>query len=175
MSAVKKEDSLLSEDLRRQGIMFALNEQIETALQVFDEAIRANPLNASAYGGRGMVRYGLGDIDGAFEDASKAIELDPLNGDWYGNRAFIRILLGNYEEALNDLNKSLELNPRYGWAYYRRGNVKLLMTDTAAACDDWKMAARMGEQEALDSTLVHCPDFVPEEPPVILVRPAEEK
>ena len=172
---VSAADSILSADLSRQGIMFALSGQKETALQIFDEAIKANPLNANAYGGRGMVKLGLDDLEGAYDDASRAIEMDSLNGDWYGNRSYISMLWGKYPEALADLDRSVSLSPKYSWAYVKRGNVRFLMNDTSGACSDWKVAAGMGEQEAIDSALLHCPGFTPEEPPVTVITKVIEE
>ncbi|HDJ33012.1 MAG TPA: tetratricopeptide repeat protein [Bacteroidetes bacterium] len=153
---VSREDSLLSVDLCLKGLGFALNGKLEESLDAYSEAIRINPWNATAYGGRGMIRLGLSDLEGAYQDASRAIELDSTNADWYGNRAYVEMLRGNLPGALNDLNKSLQLNPSYGWAYTKRGNVKYMMKDISGACEDWKIAIGYNETEAMDSVHRHC-------------------
>ena len=153
---VSVEDSLASIEYSKRGVGLAISGNLQGAMEAYNDAIQSNPKSANAFGGRGMVRMSMNDLDGAFKDASRAIELDPLNGDWYGNRAYIRMQWGNYQEALRDLDRSLELNPSYGWAYTKRGTVKFLMKDTTGACEDWKVAMGMNEQEAVDSLMVHC-------------------
>ncbi|MGC9471711.1 MAG: tetratricopeptide repeat protein [Bacteroidales bacterium] len=153
---VSRQDSILSADLCVKGLGFALNGKLEESLDAYSEAIRVNPWNPTAYGGRGMVRLGLNDLEGAYQDASSAIELDSANADWYGNRAYVEMLRGNLAEAMDDLNKSLQLDPSYGWAYTKRGNLKFMMQDTSGACEDWKIAIGYNETEAMDSVHRHC-------------------
>jgi tetratricopeptide (TPR) repeat protein len=149
-------DSMISEDLRKQGIRFALQGDLTTALEIYNKAVDFNPYNASAYGGRGMVQLGLGDIQEAYEDASRAIELDPRNGDWWGNRGYLNNVMGKYKQALEDLNKSVEANPSYSWAYLNRAGVRLTLGDSTGACDDWKTAQILGEMTAADSIIKYC-------------------
>ena len=153
---ISQKDSLASIEYSKRGVGLAISGNLQGALEAYNDAIQSNPKNANAYGGRGMVKLSMNDLEGAFKDASRAIELDPGNSDWYGNRAYIRMQWGNYQEAIRDLDRSLELNPNNGWAYTKRGTVKFLMKDTTGACEDWKVAMGMNEQEATDSVMVHC-------------------
>ncbi|MEO3874624.1 tetratricopeptide repeat protein [Nonomuraea sp. B12E4] len=82
--------------------------QLETAAgryaeaeAALDLAVRSAPELAAAWGNRGVLRYAVGDLEGAVEDLTRAIELQP-QGDLYANRAVALRALGREAEAQAD-------------------------------------------------------------------------
>ncbi|MEL6300496.1 MAG: hypothetical protein AAFR07_02525 [Pseudomonadota bacterium] len=61
----------------RAWMMFGRRDNPLEQLRAFDSAIEANPNNASAYRGKGLMLLRLGNIDGAFVAQERALELDP--------------------------------------------------------------------------------------------------
>jgi tetratricopeptide (TPR) repeat protein len=54
-------------------------EQIKTAFRMFQSSANSDPGNADAYVGMGVCQYGLGDMQGALENATRALAIDPNN------------------------------------------------------------------------------------------------
>lgn len=65
---------------------------------------------ATAYNGRGIVRFSQGEFDQAIADYDRSIALDPNAAEVYGNRALSRLVLRLDEQAAQDLKKCYELN-----------------------------------------------------------------
>jgi len=66
-----------------------VKQDIEGALQDYDQAIQLDPHNGNAYASRSQVRLVKYDLDGALVDAEKALKLDPAIEAGYWSRAYI--------------------------------------------------------------------------------------
>eukprot|EP00953_Heterococcus_sp_UTEX-ZZ885_P024605 13453-Heterococcus_DN1.PRE.1 len=78
-------------DLVHRGDAASIDEDYETAIEIFSEAIEANPGLAAAYAGRAAAYNKLQRWQEGLADASKAVELDPSFEPAYfrkGNAAF---------------------------------------------------------------------------------------
>lgn len=149
-------DSIQADEYRRMGTSLAMKDQLELARAYFDTSIKFMPDYASAYAGRGLVRFGLKDFQGAVKDATKAIFLEPNEEDWWGNRAYAKMTMQNDTGAMNDYNHALELNEDFAWAYFNRGCLKFKLGDRAGACDDWGKAFSRDFYQAADSIFKYC-------------------
>ena len=58
--------------------------------------------------------------------------------------------------AINDLNKAIDIDPEYKVAYYNRGVTKYELKDLKGACEDWKKAAELGDEDAAELLKEHC-------------------
>ncbi|MFC5825737.1 tetratricopeptide repeat protein [Nonomuraea insulae] len=79
--------------------------QLETATgryaeaeAALDLAVTEDPGLAVAWGNRGVLRYAMGDLEGAVADLTRAIDLQP-QADLYTNRAVALRALGRHAEA----------------------------------------------------------------------------
>ncbi|MGW0803575.1 tetratricopeptide repeat protein [Nonomuraea sp. NPDC002799] len=79
--------------------------EAQTALE---QAVREAPRLAAAWGNRGVLRYSVGDLEGAVEDLTQAIELQP-QADLYANRAVALRALGRDAEAEGDEHRAARL------------------------------------------------------------------
>ncbi len=68
----------------------------------YDEAIRLNPADATAYNNWGVVRYVQGDLVGAVADYDEAIRLNPEYATAYTNRGLARYDQGDLVGAMAD-------------------------------------------------------------------------
>ena len=57
---------------------------------------------------------------------------------------------GQYPKAIAQINMALKQEPQNGLYYYGRGRVYLLWGDKAKAMDDFKKAAELGDEDALN-------------------------
>ncbi|MGB3419679.1 tetratricopeptide repeat protein [Dolichospermum sp. FACHB-1091] len=62
----------------------------EIPIDDYNPAIKINPNDANAYYNRGVVRYELGDKQGAIKDFNQAIKINPNFPQAYGNRGNVR-------------------------------------------------------------------------------------
>lgn len=52
----------------------------------YDTALELNPNDADIYHNRGVLKYVMGEREGAISDYNAAIKLDPKNANLYNNR-----------------------------------------------------------------------------------------
>jgi serine/threonine protein kinase/tetratricopeptide (TPR) repeat protein len=95
---------------------------------------------------RGLVRWKLKDLEGAFEDLSVFIQLHPCHAYAYNNRGVLSLELKKYENAFQDFCQALRLHPGYGEAYQNRAYVKQLQNDYEGALLDYTEAIRLQPQ-----------------------------
>jgi tetratricopeptide (TPR) repeat protein len=67
----------------------------DKAMECFDKSIEANPKNASAWNGKGVILYGQGKIEESLKCYDKALEIDPS----------FDLAKSNREKALADLKE----------------------------------------------------------------------
>src|SRR5262245_32776371 len=58
----------------------------DTALSMYDELVRQNPMNAAAWNNRAIARVRLGQAVAAVGDYTRAIDLSPRDPELYTNR-----------------------------------------------------------------------------------------
>jgi tetratricopeptide (TPR) repeat protein len=120
----------------------------ERALSIadYDQAIRQNPQNLSAYINRGAVRYDGGELTEALADFEQAIQLDPRNSVAIFNRGNVRQAFGNYDQAMEDYNQSIALNPLDPAAYFNRAVAYAERGAADEALADYSEAVRINPQ-----------------------------
>jgi len=108
------------------------------AIRHFDQAIRFDPLNLTAYYDRGNDRFALGQFEQAVQDFTKVIERKPSFMPAYNNRAAAYLRLGQNAGALRDCDKVIESEANHtnayqnrAWARYRLGEIHGARADLA--------------------------------------------
>lgn len=95
------------ENLKQKGNDAIKNNNLQEALQSYDEALKCDPLNKT------------------------------INAILYSNRALALMKLNKNQEALSDCNKSLELNDKYVKSYLRRAEIKMKLGEFDQAVNDY--------------------------------------
>ena len=87
---------------------------IASSIESSNEAIRLNPKDAEAFGGRGFAYECQGENDKAITDYNEAIRLDPKLAMAYHYRAIVYEKVGKHEKAQVDFTeaKRLGFSPR---------------------------------------------------------------
>ncbi|MDR1575592.1 MAG: tetratricopeptide repeat protein [Treponema sp.] len=125
------------------GVSYLNQEDYDAALREFNETIRLNPNNASAYAYRGRAYQRRGNYDQAIADCDKAISLNPNDPMAYFARGSSYYGKENYGQAISDLTQSINLDPHNSNAYNNRGISHLNNGDVDQAIDDYKQALRI--------------------------------
>ena len=146
----KDKEALASNYFQRGNFRSAL-EDYKGAIKNFDEAIKINPNDASAYTNRGIIKNHLGqqtqdanakrkNYEEAIQDYDKAIKLNPKFASAYANRGIVKTDLGRNEEAIKDYDKAIKINPKYTIAYNNRGFAKFELGKHEEAIKDFDEA-----------------------------------
>ena len=123
----------------------------------YNKAIAVDSTQVDFYMARGNARLTTVDYEGATKDYTKVIQLDPNREEAYLLRAVIKIYKKEFtDDAIADLNKAIQLNPALAKAYYNLGVIKFVRNDLPGACNDWKKAADMGNEQAITYINMHC-------------------
>ncbi len=87
----------------------------QEALASLDRALETNPGYLPALFNRGVLRFEMGDENGALADFDRAINIDPKAAAPYFNRAAVLWALGQKEAAIADLDAFIERAPVGAW------------------------------------------------------------
>lgn len=70
---------------------------------------------------RGIAKYNLGDLRGAYKDFDRSVRINPVFTNGYHYRAITKSRFGQYDEALEDFQKAIDLRPGLIGLYFSRG------------------------------------------------------
>ncbi len=114
--------------MSNRGWVYYQQDDPETAMLEFDEAIEQDPTFVLAYWGRAAVRSGEGEWDAAIKDYSQAIRNSSDKrelAELYTERGDTNHSAGNVRKALRDFERATQKDPDYAQAHGSRGNVLL--------------------------------------------------
>ena len=106
---------------RQQGIDFLQDYEYQKAIESFDKALEANPLDKILYFYRGYSYLRLEDYERAVADLEKATILDQTNADAFSSLAAAYLELKEYEDVIRTATKAIILNPKDAASYFNRG------------------------------------------------------
>jgi len=103
------------------GVAFMKEDNYESGLSAFNNAVDIDPTNSWAYINKGWALNTLGDYYQALKEFNRASDIDPKNPWIYVNRGVSYNFLGNYQQGLLDEEKAISLDATISWAYIDRG------------------------------------------------------
>jgi tetratricopeptide (TPR) repeat protein len=115
---------------------------LENAVAYFDERIKQNPNDGSAYASRAIAWQLKGDFKNAVKDLGEALRLDP-QPYLYLNRGYCWNNQGEYDRGIADLDEAIRLVPDYWLAYANRGVAYAYKKDYDKAISDYNEALRL--------------------------------
>ena len=93
---------------------------------------------------RGIIRYDMGDLDGALNDFADALDYNPSLGDAYLNQALVFAAQKRAPEAMAAINRGIALGAaNLQIAYYARGVIADDAGHYAQAYRDYRQALRI--------------------------------
>ena len=112
------------------------------------QSVKLNPSYDKAHNNRGLIYGQLRRFDLATNSFTKAIEINPQLKEAYNNRGVARAATGDKKNAIKDFTKSIELDKSYIEPRLNRSFVLEMEGELNKACEDWKIASRMGSRDA---------------------------
>jgi tetratricopeptide (TPR) repeat protein len=116
-----------------QAVACVSAQNLERALELFDQAVALDPARAEPYYKRANVLKDMGRYDAAIAGYDQAIARRPDYAHAYCNRGVVEQALGRVEAALSSYGRAIALDPTDFMAPYNRA---LLMQD----CSRWEEA-----------------------------------
>jgi tetratricopeptide (TPR) repeat protein len=140
--------TLLSGIYEDRGVMYSKQKDLTLAIADFDQALKYDPDNASAYGNRGVTYRALKEYELAIQDCTHALAINP-DLDWvYACRGDIYRHLKKYPEALHDFSRAIALDPDDAPSYVGRGRVYRGMDDYERSIADIQHAISLDNKPA---------------------------
>jgi len=112
------------------------------ALQTCEQAIRLNPLLASARTNRGIVLKKLGRYSEALLAYDRSLMLNPSASGTHYNRGLVLQELDRWQDAVEAYNKAIQLDPEYVEAYSAIGVALKHLGHYNEAAEAFKQALR---------------------------------
>jgi predicted O-linked N-acetylglucosamine transferase (SPINDLY family) len=100
----------------------AQRENFATAVELFDRALKINPLHASSLYNRGIALRNLKRSEEALDSYDRALRIKPDYAEALCSRGNALRDLKRWEEALDSYDRALGIRPAYAEALLNRGN-----------------------------------------------------
>ncbi len=118
-----------ADPLITQGYEKIKDRKYSDALLLFDQAVKADPVNPKTYASRAHSLMKLERYDEALKDIYKALSINSNYPDAYYVRGLIEITQKKYDLAIVDFNTAIDYNPSYNAAKAAKVNVYYLSGD----------------------------------------------
>jgi tetratricopeptide (TPR) repeat protein len=116
----------------------------EDALKHYNQAIRINPKEDSAFYWRGQMLIVKGDYGKGIRDLEKSLKMNPGNKEALASIGWAHSKLGQWDDAIRALTGYITYKPDNGWAYYQRGHCYYKAGDRDSALKDAKRSCDLG-------------------------------
>lgn len=113
------------------------------SISLWDQALRVDPTNTTAYNNRGIARAAQKDRAGALADFTEAIRLHPGFAEAFYNRGRVKTDAGDLDGAIADETEAIRLMPDYSRAYRGRGLAREAKGDAEGAKADLAEASKI--------------------------------
>ncbi len=121
----------------------------DKAIKDFDECIRLDPTNSSAFVSRGIAWALKKEHDKAIRDYDEAIRLDPKDAFAFYNRGVAWTHKQDYGKAIPDYDEAIRLGPKHPFYLIGRGLAWTHKQDYVKAIRDYDEAIRLDPTYAL--------------------------
>lgn len=134
--------------LLKQALTLQQQGELLQAQALYDEVLRAEPLNFDALHLSGVLARQQGDPDLALVLIEGALAIDARRAIAHCNHGVVLQDLGRYEEALASFERALALRPDYAMALSNRGNALRHLGHIESALHSYDAALRLSPEYA---------------------------
>jgi tetratricopeptide (TPR) repeat protein len=148
-----REKSGTAEVYEGMGVILLGRNELKSALQLLNVAIKLNPEKGRTYFNRAIVFDQLNQKEESIRDYESALTFSPeMAFEIFRNRSVLYIETGRYENAIRDLNELIRIEGKEFTHYYNRAFSKLMLKDIEGAIEDYKNVLRLnpGDKETLE-------------------------
>ncbi|GMU56986.1 MAG: hypothetical protein AMXMBFR33_61320 [Candidatus Xenobia bacterium] len=131
-----------AETLMKSGREAYAADQHDRALELFEQALKADPGYCDAYIGLASVFQVRGEADKMIAECERGIAVQPDYAPFYSTRAIGYGLLGQHARSLQDFTRAIELDPLNAFFFVNRAKTYIRMELFDQAANDFGQAAR---------------------------------
>lgn len=124
-----------------------VQQQYETAIADYDEAIRLDPNETRYYSQRASLNEKLERFEAVVADYDTLIRLNPNDAGHYYGRGCAKQRLEQYESAIADYDEAIRLDPNEACYYSQRASTHAQLKRHAAAFVDYEKAIELKPEE----------------------------
>ena len=128
---------------KHKALDFMFNQVKQDALFDCNKAIELDSNDLGFWRVRGVVKFELGDTEGAMNDFNRGLEIDPKNPGIYYDRGVLKAKMGNFDGALSDFNEAIKMDSNYFMALRARASVKCELGDLQGGKEDLQKALKI--------------------------------
>lgn len=131
-------------------------EQYDLALKDFERVVELDPKNVQGYLSIGNYYFRQENPEQAAFNYEKAVKSDESSAD--AHLLFGKALhkMGEIDKALEEYTDAISINDRLGEAYLYRGILQTVKKRNSKACNDFKTAKALGEEDADEALSTYC-------------------
>ena len=137
ISKVVSVDSLTLEHFLNLGCDYIEKGDFDTAIEVFNQAIKKFPRCYSAYLNRGLANMRKKEFAKAINDMKKAIKLNRTSADVHSNLGLVYQEMCNYDLSLKHFNTAIKFDRNHAISRLNRASVLVKKGDLNQARKDW--------------------------------------
>lgn len=103
------------------GLLLAIKNNFQLAINYYDKAIQENPKFIDAWFNKGNALYSIKNFTEAIICYDHTIQLNPKYSEAWFNKGNTLQELGRYDESINHFDHAIQLNPKYSEAWFNKG------------------------------------------------------
>jgi tetratricopeptide (TPR) repeat protein len=149
-------DPLSYEGLFQRAKIFEKQQKSNAAMEDLNRLLEIKSDFPDGYNMRGLIYLSLKKFKNAADDFELAAKGLDNPGKAYYNLGFARAGLNDFRGALSAYNSSVEHAPGIALTYSERGNTWQNLGNMNEACKDWKIAAGIGNPNAINKFRQFC-------------------
>jgi tetratricopeptide (TPR) repeat protein len=134
--------------------------QLKDALSAINTALSLNNKNSESYVLRGAIRFALSDYKGAIKDLNTVIKSEKNNShvisQAYRYRGLTEKALNNLVAAKASLDEAILHEKDRSILYINRGDIFILSKKNELACEDFRKALELGDDDSIDRIRENC-------------------
>jgi FkbM family methyltransferase len=130
-------------ELLDQGLAHHQAGRLREAEQVYQEVLRASPLDANALHLLGLVHHHQGRHEAALGNIGRALDLQPDSAVYWANLSAVYAALARDPEAADAAREAIRLNPNHDKAYCNLGCALQALGDLDGAAASFRCAVQI--------------------------------
>lgn len=130
------------------GSDYIVSGRYREAIDALNILLRSDSRSSEGYFLRGVAKFNLGDLQGAYADLSHALDENPVYTYAYHYRGLTLSAMGDYDNAIPDFNRALEMRPNQAAGYFSRGLAYFMNQQFKEAIKDYNQFIKIEPLEA---------------------------
>ena len=144
---IEPADEDLNSFYRNRAIFFISQDNFESAIDDYDEAIRLGPNDDGSYFGRGRAKFSLEKYEESIADFGEAIAINP-KADYYYWRGLAKYNHKDPHAAILDFDRAIRKHRLKGHFHYWRGMARFKIHDRDGGIPDFDEAILLNPRDS---------------------------